>query len=228
MHPIIIAIDGPSSSGKSTLAKHLAAALQYNYIDSGAFYRAITVYYHQNATDLQQIPELLDSFKNINIDFQYDFEQNESHVVLNGRNVEAEIRGLMIADLVSVVSSIPEVRTFIVSKLREYGKNRGIVMDGRDIGTVVFPEAELKIYMTADEKVRSERRYNEMKNKGMDVTKSQVSQNLSGRDLLDSTRRSSPLKKAADAVEIDNTLLTEQEQFELVLRLAKEKIVSAA
>ena len=171
---------------------------------------------------------MLDSFKNINIDFEYDFEQNESHVVLNGRNVEAEIRGLMIADLVSVVSSIPEVRTFIVSKLREYGKNRGIVMDGRDIGTVVFPEAELKIFMTADEKVRSERRYNEMKNKGMEVTKSQVSQNLSGRDLLDSTRRSSPLKKAADAVEIDNTLLTEQEQFELVLRLAKEKIVSAA
>ncbi|MBX7109057.1 MAG: (d)CMP kinase [Chitinophagales bacterium] len=228
MHPIIIAIDGPSSSGKSTLAKHLAAALQYNYVDSGAFYRAVTVFFHQNSIDFKQVPEIIASFNRINIDFQYDFANQESHVFLNGKNVETEIRSILIADLVSEVSSIPEVRTFIVTKLREYGKNKGIVMDGRDIGTVVFPEAALKVYMTADEKVRSERRYKELKNKGLEVTKSQVSQNLSGRDLTDSTRVTAPLKKAADAVEVDNTLLSEQEQFEFVLQLAKAKIASLA
>lgn len=227
MHPIIIAIDGPSSSGKSTLAKHLAAALHYNYIDSGAFYRAITVYFHEHQTDFKKKQEVSNALRQITFDFQHDFECNESHIYLNGRNVEAEIRGITIANLVSEVSTIPEVRSFIVSKLRIYGKDKAVVMDGRDIGTVVFPDAELKIYMTADKKVRSERRFNEMKKKGLNVTESQISKNLSVRDLLDSTRVTAPLKKAADAIELDNTLLSEQEQFEQMLQLAKEKIASA-
>ncbi|HUM47742.1 MAG TPA: (d)CMP kinase [Chitinophagales bacterium] len=224
MHPIIIAIDGPSSSGKSTLAKLLAAALNYRYIDSGAFYRATTVYFYENRIDLSSQPEILNALAHIQLQFEHDIKHNESHIYLNGKSVESEIRGITISNLVSGVSTLPEVRKFIVAKLRDYGTKKGVVMDGRDIGTVVFPEAELKIYMTADEKVRSERRYLEMKNKGLEVTQSQITKNLYGRDLLDSTRVTAPLKKADDAIVVDNTLLSEKEQFEHVLALAHEKI----
>ncbi|MEO6167022.1 MAG: (d)CMP kinase [Chitinophagales bacterium] len=224
MQSIIIAIDGPSSSGKSTLAKLLAVALNYGYIDSGAFYRATTVYFNEHGIDLNNQTEILDALGHIEFVFEHDIDQNVSHIFLNGRNVESEIRGINISNLVSAVSTIPEVRKFIVEKLRAYGTHKGIVMDGRDIGTVVFPEAELKIYMTADEKIRSERRYREMKNKGMEVTESQISKNVSGRDLLDSTRVTAPLKKADGAIVLDNTLISEKEQFEQVLALAQKKI----
>lgn len=227
MQPIIIAIDGPSSSGKSTIAKYLASVLRYRYIDSGAFYRAITVYFHRHKTDVSQIGNVKTALQAINIDFEFDFQTGESKTLLNGENVEPIIRGIEISNLVSEVSAIPEVRSFVVSKLREYGKHKAIVMDGRDIGTVVFPDAALKIYMTADEKVRSERRFKEMKKKGADVTESQITKNLSGRDLLDSTRPSDPLKKAGDAVEFDNTRLSKEESFEQMLLLARKRIAAA-
>mgnify|MGYP003537607681 CR=1 FL=1 len=224
MQSIIIAIDGPSSSGKSTLAKQLAATLKYNYVDSGAFYRAATLYFHELGIDLQQHQQLIAALKDIHISNSYNPSTDKWQTFLNGRNVESEIRGITISNLVSEVSAIPEVRSFIVSKLRRYGNEKGIVMDGRDIGTVVFPDAELKIYMTADEKVRSERRFRELKSKGVEVTESQISENLAGRDLLDKTRIMAPLRKADDAIVLDNTNLTEQQQLEQVLKLARLKI----
>lgn len=224
MHPIIIAIDGLSSSGKSTLAKHLAEELRYLYVDSGAFYRAATVYFYKHGIDWNNKHELLDALTDLHLAFEYDLKSKESRIFLNGKNVEPEIRGITISNLVSEISTLPEVRKYIVSKLQEYGNNKGIVMDGRDIGTVVFPQAELKIYLMADENVRSERRYKEMKNKGLEVTESQITKNLSGRDLLDSTRVTAPLKKAEDAIMLDNTSMTEKEQFEFVLSLARKKM----
>jgi len=226
MQKIIIAIDGLSSSGKSTLAKHLAEELHYLYIDSGAFYRAVTVYFHEKNIDWKNQTELSNALHHLDLGFEYDFKTKEAGTFLNGKNVESGIRGIIISNLVSEISTIPEVRKFIVSKLQVYGKNKGVVMDGRDIGTVVFPEAALKIYMTAEEKVRSGRRFNEMKNKGVEVTESQISKNLSGRDWLDSTRATAPLRKAADAIVLDNTHMTEKEQFEFVLDLANKKISS--
>ena len=174
MQSIIIAIDGPSSSGKSTLAKQLAATLKYNYVDSGAFYRAATLYFHELGIDLQQHQQLIAALNDIHISTAYNPSTDTWQTFLNGRNVESEIRGITISNLVSEVSAIPEVRSFIVSKLRRFGNEKGIVMDGRDIGTVVFPDAELKIYMTADEKVRSERRFRELKSKGVAATGPQI------------------------------------------------------
>jgi cytidylate kinase len=224
MQSIIIAIDGPSSSGKSTLAKQLAAALNYNYVDSGAFYRAATLHFHELGLDLKQHEQLIAALEDIHMNTTYNPSTDTWQTILNGRNVESEIRGITISNLVSEVSAIPEVRSFIVSKLRRYGNEKGIVMDGRDIGTVVFPEAELKIYMTADEKVRSKRRFEELKRRGLQVTESQISENLAGRDLLDRTREMAPLRKAEDAIVLDNTNLTEQQQIEQVLKLARLKI----
>lgn len=224
MHPIVIAIDGPSSSGKSTLARQLAAALNYRYIDSGGFYRAITLYLHDVGIDLRNREILMQMLKPVTLDTEYNSQSKSWQIMLNGRNVESEIRGIEISGLVSGVSAIPEIRSFVVSKLRQYGVNKAIVMDGRDIGTVVFPDAELKIYMTADERVRGERRYQEMKKKGWDVTATQIAENLAGRDLLDTTRETAPLKRAEDAVILDNTALTEKQQFEFAMELATRKI----
>jgi len=221
---IIIAIDGLSSSGKSTLAKHLAEALRYRYVDSGAFYRAVTVYFYEKKVNWKNKRELLDALDKIEVQFDYDLSTGQSRTILNSRNIEPEIRSITISNIVSEISTIPEVRKFLVSKLQEYGHEKGLVMDGRDIGTIVFPNAELKIYMTADEKVRSGRRLAEMIRKGVEITESEISQNLSDRDLADSTRITGPLKKADDAIVLDNTKMTEQEQFELVLKLAQEKI----
>lgn len=223
-HDIIIAIDGFASSGKSTLSKQLAAALHYNYIDSGAFYRAITLYFLKNNIDWKKKESLMSALQKIKLNFEYDVTLNQTKTFLNGENVESEIRSISVSESVSEISTIPEVRNFISEKLREYGKDKRLVMDGRDIGTIVFPNAELKIYMTADQKTRSERRFNEMTNKGVQITEDRIIQNLSGRDLLDSTRSFAPLKKADDAIILDNTNLSMEEQFSVVLKLAKEKI----
>ena len=221
-HDIIIAIDGFASSGKSTIAKQLASALHYRYIDSGAFYRAVTLYLLRNSIDWRKEKELKRALKEINVVFTHEGDQSKTF--LNGENVEGKIRSMEVSNSVSEVSTIPEVRNFISQNLREYGTGKRIVMDGRDIGTVVFPSAELKIFLTADQKIRSDRRYSEMKEKGIAVTENQITQNLSGRDLIDSTRTTAPLKKADDAVALDNTHLSIDEQFTLILKLAREKI----
>lgn len=223
---IIIAIDGLSSSGKSTMAKRLAGFLSYRYIDSGAFYRAVTLYFHEHAIDWKDHDSLQKALLDIDLSFYYDLAKNESKTILNGKSVDHEIRGIFISNLVSEISALPEVRKFVVARLQQYADGEGIVMDGRDIGTVVFPAAELKIYLTASEKVRGERRFNEMKTKGIEVTESQVINNLTGRDQMDSTRKTGPLKKADDAYVIDNSSMSEEEQFELVLKLAQEKIAA--
>jgi cytidylate kinase len=226
MRKIIIAIDGLASSGKSTLAKNLAEEFHYKYIDSGAFYRAVTVYLNENQVDWNDKTELVKALHEIHIVFDYNPFLQKEKMLLNGKNIESAIREIQISDLVSYVSAVPEVRKFVVSKLQPYGEDKGIVMDGRDIGTIVFPSAELKVYMTADEKVRTGRRYKEMKKKGAEVSEHQITNNLTGRDLLDSTRMTSPLKKAEDAVVLDNTNMTESEQCKYVLSLAN-KIISA-
>jgi cytidylate kinase len=219
---IIIAVDGLASSGKSTLAKQLASVLNYDYIDSGAFYRAVTYYLLQHRVDWNNESELKQALSQISV----SFGGNKEHPItfLNGENVEMEIRSMQVSGAVSEVSMNPAVRNFISDQLRESGKKKCIVMDGRDIGTVVFPEAELKIYLTADKNIRSGRRFSEMKERGVEVTKDQITQNLSARDLLDSTRITAPLKKADDAFVLDNTQLTLEQQFDLILKLAKEKI----
>ena len=222
MSDIIIAIDGFASSGKSTIARQLAAALHYTYIDSGAFYRAVTLYFLKNNVDWKNKNELPNILKDIHVVFKH--ESDQSKTLLNGENVEGKIRSMEVSNAVSEVSTIPEVRNFISEKLREYGTGKRIVMDGRDIGTVVFPNAELKIFLTADQKIRSDRRYSELKEKGIAVTENQITQNLSGRDLIDSTRTTAPLMKADDAIILDNTHLSIDEQFSIILKLAREKI----
>jgi len=221
---IIIAIDGLAGSGKSTLAKQLAAALNYHYVDSGAFYRAVTLFFLDHGIDWERKESLTTALKYIHLDFLNNPDHNGWKTFLNGEDVGERIRSMKVSGAVSEVSTLPEVRTFLVDKLREYGKHKKVVMDGRDIGTVVFPGAELKVYLVAEEKIRIERRLREFKEKGMNVTEDQISQNLSGRDLLDSTRATAPLKKADDAIVLDNTKLTLQEQFDVILKLARERI----
>jgi len=221
-HDIIIAIDGFASSGKSTIAKQLAAALHYTYIDSGAFYRAVTLHFLKNNIDWKNEVEVRKALREISVEFRP--EANQSKTFLNGVNVEAKIRSMEVSNAVSEVSALPAVRNFISQLLRKYAANKKIVMDGRDIGTVVFPNAELKIFLTADQKIRSDRRFSEMKEKGIPVTENQIAQNLSGRDLIDSTRTTAPLRKADDAIAFDNTHLSIDEQFNIILKLAKEKI----
>ncbi|HYV92135.1 MAG TPA: (d)CMP kinase [Chitinophagales bacterium] len=219
---IIIAIDGFASSGKSTIAKQLAAALHYKYVDSGAFYRAVTLYFLNNSIDWKIDVEVRKALREIAVEFRS--EGNQSKTFLNGVNVEGKIRSMEVSEAVSEVSTLPAVRNFISQLLRIYATSKKIVMDGRDIGTVVFPNAELKVFLTAEQKIRSDRRYNEMKEKGIPVTENQISQNLSGRDLTDSTRTTAPLKKADDAITLDNTHLSIDEQFNIILKLAREKM----
>lgn len=221
---IIIAIDGYSSCGKSTLAQALAQKLNYIYVDSGAMYRAVTLYFLENNIDLKDIEAVKNALQNISITFLYEPEDVRSSTYLNGRNVEKEIRDMAVTKNVSPVSAIKEVRQALVRQQKSIGKNRGIVMDGRDIGTVVFPDAELKIFMTADFEVRSRRRYEELQAKGMNVDMDFVRKNLEERDYIDSHREESPLSKAEDAVVVDNSEITEQEQLELVYNMALEKI----
>jgi cytidylate kinase len=217
---ITIAIDGFSSCGKSTLAKQLAQHLGYTYIDSGAMYRAVALYVIENGLvrdgrlDKAGLMQVLDS---IDIRFQHDPMTNKSVTTLNGRNVEKEIRGMEVSRFVTLVSPVPEVRAKLVKLQQAFGHDKGVVMDGRDIGTVVFPDAEVKLYMTARPEVRAQRRYHELKTKGVEVDYASVLENINRRDEDDTTRAADPLIKAPDAVEIDNSDITAQQQFERAL-----------
>src|SRR5882724_11568066 len=221
---IIITIDGWSSCGKSTLAKQLAKELGYVYIDSGAMYRAITLYFLRNHIDWTDTAEVNTALENIHIDFEFNQKSEQSEIILNGENVEYVIRDLVIAEKVSDVAAIKEVRTFAVAQQQKMGAKKGVVMDGRDIGTTVFPDAELKIFMTADIAVRVERRFREMYEKNPNITIEEVKSNLEMRDYIDSHREVSPLRKAEDAIELDNSNITMKEQLEMGLEWAREKL----
>lgn len=225
MKKIIIAIDGFSSCGKSTLAKSLAQYLNYAFIDSGAMYRACTLYFIRQKTKLDFPAEVARDLANIHIQFQRIDGQNTTF--LNGENVEEEIRGIEVSSKVSEVAAISAVRKSMVLIQRKAGEQKGIVMDGRDIGTVVFPESELKIFLTASFEERVNRRVLQLQGQGKSITKAEIEQNLKHRDHVDSTRKDSPLKQAEDAVLIDNTNLRENEQFAMVIALVEERIKNA-
>jgi len=215
----IITIDGWSSCGKSTLAKQMAKALGYLYIDIGAMYRAITLYFLRNNIDWNIKKEVKDALKDINMEFHFNEKSQLSEIFLNGENVEYLIRDLIVAEKVSEVATIKEVRELAVAQQQEMGKKKGIVMDGRDIGTTVFPKAEVKIFMTADISVRVERRFKEMYEKNPNITIEEVKSNLEMRDYIDSNREVSPLRKAEDAIILDNTNLTMEQQLKFALSL---------
>jgi len=219
MKKIIITIDGWSSCGKSTLAKQLAKELGYVYIDSGAMYRAITLYFLRHHIDWTSAEEVRMALEDIVLEFNHNEKSGQSEIFLNGENVEYLIRDLVIAEKVSEVSSIKAVRIFAVAAQQKMGKAKGIVMDGRDIGTTVFPDAELKIFMTADISVRVERRFKEMFEKNPNITIEEVKNNLEMRDYIDSNREVSPLRKAEDAVVIDNTKISMEQQLKFALNL---------
>lgn len=221
---IIITIDGWSSCGKSTLAKQLAKSLGYVYIDSGAMYRAITLYFLRNHIDWTDAKEVADALENIHLHFEYNPKSEQSEIFLNEENVEYVIRDLVVAEKVSDVASIAAVRTFAVAQQQKMGAGKGIVMDGRDIGTTVFPDAELKIFMTADIPVRVERRYKEMIEKNPNVTMEEVKANLEMRDHIDSHREVSPLRMATDAVLLDNTQIDMLEQLDIALKLVAKRL----
>lgn len=224
MKKIIITIDGWSSCGKSTLARQLAKALGYSYIDSGAMYRAITLYFLRNHINWQEPEQVKAALQDIAIDFRINHISGASEIYLNDENIEYVIRDLVIAEKVSDIAAIKEVRSFAVAQQQKLGEQKGIVMDGRDIGTTVFPHAELKFFMTADIAVRVERRYEEMIEKNPNISIADVKANLEMRDHIDSNREISPLRKAADAIVLDNTHLTKQQQFEMALQIVKNKI----
>jgi len=216
----IIAIDGFSSCGKSTVAKDLARELGYLYIDSGAMYRAVTLYCLQNdliSDGIVQADELKKQIGNIDLHFRYNPSTQKNETWLNGINVEDAIRSPEVAEMVSPVSVIGFVREAMVRFQREMGRNKGIVMDGRDIGTVVFPDADLKIFMTASPKIRAQRRYDELRAKGLNVSMEEVMRNITERDRIDSTRAISPLRQAEDALVLDNSQLTREEQLAWVM-----------
>ncbi len=224
---ITIAIDGYSSTGKSTLAKQIAQALNYLYIDTGAMYRAVTYYALQNnliGKDFFDKKQLIKDLDHLKIEFRYNPESKSAEMFLNGKNIEKEIRGMEVSNYVSQIAAVPEIREKLVEQQRKIGKNKGVVMDGRDIGSVVFPDAELKIFMTASPQVRAQRRFDELQSKGEQVTYEEVLKNVIHRDKIDSSRSASPLVKTDDAIEIDNSDLTREEQFEKVLKLARERL----
>lgn len=223
MKKIIITIDGWSSCGKSTLAKQMAKALNYVYVDSGAMYRAITLYFLRNHVDWTDKKEVTSALKEISLEFIFNEKSQQSEMYLNDENVEYVIRDLVVAEKVSDVAAIKEVREAAVAQQQRLSKGLGVVMDGRDIGTVVFPNADLKIFMTADNAVRVERRYKELYEKNPNITIEEVKANLEMRDYIDSHREISPLKKADDALVLDNTHCTEKEQFQKAMKWAKER-----
>lgn len=219
----VIAIDGYSSCGKSTLAKAVANRLGLNYVDSGAMYRAVAFYFLENNIPIPDVNHydsklLTEQLANIHINFVLDISTLKSEVHLNNRNIENEIRSMKVSDAVSKISSLKEVRHQMIALQKKMGESGGLVMDGRDIGTAVFPDADLKIFMTADPKVRAQRRMDELKSKNVVVTFDEVMKNLTQRDLMDTTRKENPLVKADDAIVLDNTFLTREEQMELVLQ----------
>jgi cytidylate kinase len=223
---IIIAIDGWSSCGKSTLAKELAKEFGYLYVDSGAMYRAITLYFLRNHVDWTDKAEVKKALKEISLEFIYNEKSEQSEMHLNEENVEYVIRDLVVAEKVSDVAAIKEVRKFAVEQQQLMGKKKGLIMDGRDIGTVVFPKAELKIFLTADNAVRVERRFKELFEKNPNITIEEIKANLEMRDYIDSNREESPLRKADDAILVDNTNMTAKETIQKVEKLAR-KIISS-
>jgi len=216
----VIAIDGYSSTGKSTVAKRLAKHLQFIYIDSGAMYRAVSLFalkedcFNENALDN---PKLIEKLDQIDIDFKFDNATQKSEIFLNGKNVEDSIRGMEVSQKVSIVAAVPEVREKLVALQRRMSDRHNIIMDGRDIGSVVFPYADVKFFMTASADERAKRRYEELKSKGESISYKEVLENVMSRDHIDTTRTHSPLVKTEDAIVIDNTSLSQDEQFELML-----------
>lgn len=226
MKRIIVAIDGFSSCGKSTMAKDLAKSVGYAYVDSGAMYRSVTLYCQRNGLITDGVVDeaaLQACIDDIRIEFKFNEEKQRNETYLNGDNVEDEIRTLTVSNQVSIVSSIGFVRRAMVAIQQSYSKDRGIVMDGRDIGTVVFPDAELKIFLTASPEIRAQRRYDELKAKGMEEPFEDILENVKQRDYLDQTRAESPLRKAEDAVELDNGEMTIAEQREWLLNIFAER-----
>ena len=221
---IIITIDGWSSCGKSTLAKQLAKKLGYTYIDSGAMYRAITLYFLRNHIDWTDDMEVKNALGEIQLHFEKNLKSGESEIFLNDENVEYLIRDLIIADKVSDIAAIAAVRTYGVAQQQLMGAKKSIVMDGRDIGTTVFPKAELKIFMTADIATRVERRFKEMYEKNPNIVLEDVKHNLEMRDYIDSHREISPLKKAEDAVVLNNTNLNMDQQLKIALNLVEQPL----
>lgn len=229
MSKITVAIDGYSSCGKSTLAKALAQKLHYNYIDTGAMYRAVTLYCLRNgiiADSKIDLPKLISELNNIEVAFIYNTITKTSEVFLNQEHVEKEIRTMEVASYVSSISAIKEVREKMVVLQRKMGKGKGVIMDGRDIGTHVFPNAELKLFMIADNDVRTQRRLDELSSKGEYHTFVDVKHNLEKRDFDDSTRKESPLLQAKDAILLDNTDLSKEEQLEFVVKLINDLLLT--
>lgn len=224
---LIIAIDGYSSCGKSTFARAIARELNYIYIDSGAMYRAVTLYYMRRgliSNEGLNLQGILHELKDIHIEFVYNPDIDENETFLNSENVEKEIRSIEVSSYVSRISMIHEVRTRMVELQRQIGVFKGIVMDGRDIGTVVFPDADLKIFMKASVEIRAKRRYDEMKGKGIDVDYDEIERNIMARDITDENRDISPLRRADDAIVLDNSRMTVREQMEWVRKIIEEKL----
>ncbi len=219
---IIIAIDGFSSCGKSTLAKAIAKSLEITYVDSGAMYRAVALYLLLNDINIQNTSEIVNQLNQISIDFK--FINGSSQTFLNGINVEDNIRTPEVAAIVSEVAQMPEVRTKLVSLQRKMGEKQSIVMDGRDIGSNVFPNADIKLFVTADSLIRAQRRLTELKNKNISVTLEQVLDNLKHRDHIDSTRKTNPLIRTKDSILIDNSYLSEEEQLNKAIGIIQNKI----
>ena len=225
MKKIIIAIDGYSSCGKSTLAKQLAKELGYVFVDSGAMYRAITLYFLRQHIDWNSADAVKEALENISLDFEYNEEHGKSDMLLNDENVELLIREMLVNESVSPVAAIKEVREFAVAQQQKMGEKKGIVMDGRDIGTTVFPNAELKIFVSADVTVRVERRYRELVAINPNISIEEIKNNLEMRDYIDSNREVSPLKRADDAIILDNSLMTREQQMKLALKWVNEKML---
>ena len=224
---ITVAIDGFSSTGKSTIAKQLASKLGYVYVDSGAMYRAMTLFSMQKgyiSSSQFCVQDLIDNLDNASLEFIYNETLGFAEMYLNDVNVEKSIRSLEVSNLVSRVSAIPEVRRKLVAIQKKIGKNKAVVMDGRDIGSVVFTDAELKIFMTSSAETRAQRRYDELIEKGEKVSYQDVFTNVVERDRLDTSRKDSPLVKADGAIEIDNSQLSKEKQFEIILKLVEEKL----
>ncbi|MDW7694191.1 (d)CMP kinase [Flammeovirgaceae bacterium SG7u.111] len=223
MNNLIIAIDGHAGCGKSTTAKSVAKKLGYTFIDTGAMYRATTLWFMENNIDLSDEKAVATALTKIKLRFEFNAEKGFAEMILNGENVENQIRSMEVSNKVSEVSALRTVRTFLVEQQQEMGKKGGIVMDGRDIGTVVFPNADLKVFMTASIETRARRRQLELASKGKDVDLQSIIDNLGQRDEIDSSRKESPLKKAEDAIEIDTSDMTIKGQIEKVIALAKTK-----
>jgi cytidylate kinase len=227
MRKITIAIDGYSSTGKSTVAKQLAHWLEYVYVDTGAMYRAVTLYAMRHgiiSSEKFERQRLVDALPDITLEFKKTTSGSNAEMYLNGENVERAIRTLEVSEFVSPIATVPEVRRKLVEQQQQMGKDKGVVMDGRDIGTVVFPAAELKIFMNASAETRARRRYDELTQRGDRVTLEDVLDNVKERDRIDTTRKDSPLRKATDAIEIDNSEMNLDDQFHTILQLAKDRI----